>query len=138
MNIELVRKNKAFHFEAIDSTLQKVQIDASPKVGGENKGTRPMDLLLMALGGCSSIDIGLILKKQKQELEDFKVQITADREDAVPSLFKKINLHFILWGDLKEKKVIKSIELSLEKYCSVAKILEPTADITYTFEIRNH
>ncbi len=138
MNIELVRKNKAFHFEATDSTLQKVQIDASPKVGGENKGTRPMDLLLMALGGCSSIDIGLILKKQKQELEDFKVQITADREDAVPSLFKKINLHFILWGDLKEKKVIKSIELSLEKYCSVAKILEPTADITYTFEIRNH
>jgi putative redox protein len=138
MNIELVRKNKAFHFEATDSTLQKVQIDASPKVGGEDKGTRPMDLLLMALGGCSSIDIGLILKKQKQELEDFKVQITADREDAVPSLFKKINLHFILWGDLKEKKVIKSIELSLEKYCSVAKILEPTADITYTFEIRNH
>ena len=138
MNIELVRKNKAFHFEATDSTLQKVQIDASPKVGGENKGTRPMDLLLMALGGCSSIDIGLILKKQKQELEDFKVQITADREDAVPSLFKKINLHFILWGDLKGKKVIKSIELSLEKYCSVAKILEPTADITYTFEIRNH
>ena len=138
MNIELVRKNKAFHFEATDSTLQKVQIDASPKVGGENKGTRPMDLLLMALGGCSSIDIGLILKKQKQELEDFKVQITADREDAVPSLFKKINLHFILWGDLKEKKVIKSIELSLEKYCSVAKILEPTADITYPFEIRNH
>jgi putative redox protein len=138
MNIELVRKNKAFHFEATDSTLQKVQIDASPKVGGEDKGTRPMDLLLMALGGCSSIDIGLILKKQKQELEEFKVQITADREDAVPSLFKKINLHFILWGDLKEKKVIKSIELSLEKYCSVAKILEPTADITYTFEIRNH
>ena len=138
MNIELVRKNKAFHFEATDSTLQKVQIDASPKVGGEDKGTRPMDLLLMALGGCSSIDIGLILKKQKQELEDFKVQITADREDAVPSLFKKINLHFILWGDLKEKKVIKSIDLSLEKYCSVAKILEPTADITYTFEIRNH
>ncbi|MDG1850178.1 MAG: OsmC family protein [Flavobacteriales bacterium] len=138
MNIELVRKNKAFHFEATDSSNQKVQIDAGPKVGGEDKGTRPMDLLLMALGGCSSIDIGLILKKQKQELEDFKVQITADREDAVPSLFKKINLHFILWGDLKEKKVIKSIELSLEKYCSVAKILEPTAEITYSFEIRNN
>lgn len=138
MNVELVRKNKAFHFEATDASNHKVQIDASPKVGGDDKGTRPMDLLLMALGGCSSIDIGLILEKQKQKLEDFKVQITADREDAVPSLFKKINLHFILWGDLKEKRVIKSIELSLEKYCSVAKILEPTAEITYSFEIRNN
>jgi len=97
-----------------------------------------MDLLLMALGGCSSIDIGLILKKQKQELKDFKVQITAEREDEIPSVFKKINLHFVLWGDLKEKKVVKSIDLSLEKYCSVAKILEPTAEISYSFEIINN
>jgi putative redox protein len=138
MNVELVRKNKAFHFEATDASNHKVQIDASPKVGGDDKGTRPMDLLLMALGGCSSIDIGLILEKQKQKLDDFKVQITAEREDAVPSVFKKINLHFILWGDLKEKRVIKSIELSLDKYCSVSKILQPTAEISYSFEIRNN
>ena len=138
MNVELVRKNKGFHFEATDSSNHKVQIDAGPKVGGEDKGTRPMDLLLMALGGCSSIDIGLILKKQKQELKDFKLQITSEREDAIPSVFKKINLHFVLWGDLKEKKVVKSIDLSLEKYCSVAKILEPTAEISYSFEIINN
>ena len=137
MNIELVRKNKAFHFEATDANQHIVQIDAGPNIGGADKGTRPMDLVLMGLGGCSSIDIGLILKKQKQELKDFKVQIQAEREDAVPSLFKKINLHFILWGDLKENKVVKSIELSLQKYCSVAKILEPTAEITYTYEIVN-
>ncbi len=138
MNVELVRKNNAFHFEATDSSNHKVQIDASPNQGGKDKGTRPMDLVLSALGGCSSIDIGLILKKQKQELKDFKVQITAEREDSIPSVFKKINLHFVLSGNLQEKKIQNSIDLSLKKYCSVAKILEPTAEIYYSFEIINN
>lgn len=138
MRIDLSRRNDAVHLEASNEDGQTVSIDGAPSVGGENRGMRPMQLLLSALGGCSTIDVIQILKKQRQPLEDIHVRIDGDRQkDVVPSLFEKIHVHFTLKGDLDEKKVQRAISLSLEQYCSVAKTLEKTAEITYSFEIVN-
>jgi len=136
MKIELQRKNTAVHLEATNEDGATIQIDGSPAVGGENKGFRPMQLLLAALGGCSTIDIVGILKKQRQGLEDIRITVNGEREPNVePSLFQDIHVHFTLKGALDEEKVRKAVELSMEKYCSVAKTLEKTARITYDFEI---
>ena len=113
-------------------------MDASPDIGGTDHGFRPMQLLLTALGGCSAIDIILILKKQKQELEDITISVTGEREkDTVPSLFREVHVHFVLFGNLEEDKVKKAVSLSVEKYCSVARMLEKTATVTHSFEIVN-
>lgn len=138
MRIDLSRRNNAVHLEASNEDGQTVSIDGAPSVGGENLGMRPMQLLLSALGGCSTIDVIQILKKQRQPLEDIHVRIDGDRQkDVTPSLFEKIHVHFTLKGELDEKKVKRAIALSLEQYCSVAKTLEKTAEITYSFEIIN-
>ena len=138
MKIELNRLNDGFWMEAVNEGGNKIQMDASPEIGGTNQGMRPMQLLIAAMGGCSSIDIISILKKQKQELKDIKISVTAEREkDAVPSLFTEVHAHFKLYGNLDEDKVKKAVSLSVEKYCSVAKTLEKTARITYSYEIVN-
>ena len=138
MNIKLERKNAAFHFEAINESGQIVNIDANPSIGGENKGARPMELLIMGLGGCSAIDILLILKKQKIEPTGLGISIDADREkDAIPSLFTNIHITYTFRGAVDAVKAEKAIQLSLDKYCSVAKTLEKTATITYSFSVEN-
>jgi putative redox protein len=136
IKIELSRLNEGFHMEARNEQGSVVHMDASPDIGGENLGLRPMQMLLAAMGGCSAIDIITILKKQRQELKDLKVTITGEREkDAVPSLYTEIHAHFRLFGKLDPEKAEKAVSLSVEKYCSVARTLEKTATITYTFEI---
>ncbi|PZR36762.1 MAG: osmotically inducible protein OsmC [Azospira oryzae] len=138
MKIELNRLNDGFWMEAVNEGGNKVQMDASPETGGHNQGMRPMQLLIAAMGGCSSIDVISILKKQKQDLKDIQITLTAEREkDAVPSLFTEVHAHFKLYGNLDEDKVKKAVSLSLDKYCSVAKTLEKTAKITYSYEIVN-
>jgi len=137
MKIILKRLDDAFHLEAVNEVGRKVEADGAPKIGGSNKGFRPMQLVLAAAGSCSSMDIISILKKMQQDLTDFDVEVTAEREpDVVPSLFTDIHLHFILSGNLEEAKVRRAIELSMTKYCSVVKILEKTAKITSSFEIK--
>jgi len=136
MKIELNRLNDAYWLEATNEDGAKLNIDASPEIGGMNKGMRPMQMLLAAMGGCSTIDIISILKKQKQDLKDIKITVTGDREkEAVPSLFTEVHAHFKLYGNLDEEKVKKAVSLSVDKYCSVAKTLEKSAKITYSFEI---
>lgn len=136
MNITIQRMNDAVHMQAMNEDGNILDMDGAPKIGGENKGFRPMQLLAAGAGGCSTIDIIGILKKQRQEIKDLKVEVKAEREaDKVPSLFSTIHLHYILTGKLDKQKVEKALELSLNKYCSVVKILEKTADITYTYEI---
>lgn len=136
IKIELKRLNDAFHFEAANENGNSVYMDASPDIGGTNKGMRPMQMLLAAMGGCSSIDVVNILKKQKQDLKDIKVTITGEREqNAVPSLFTEVHAHFRLYGKLDKDKAAKAVTLSVDKYCSVAKTLEKTAKVTYSFEI---
>src|SRR5688572_31717287 len=136
MKIELNRLNEGFHLEAVNEQGKTIHIDASPDIGGANQGMRPMQLLLAAMGGCSSIDIISILKKQKQPLRDIKITVTGEREkDAVPSLFVEVHTHFKLFGDLDHDKVQRAVSLSVDKYCSVAKTLSYKAKITYSFEI---
>lgn len=132
MEIELNLLNNAYHFEAKNEQGNSISIDASPAIGGENKGPRPMELLIMGLGGCSGIDVLNILRKQKIEPEGFRIKLYADREkDAVPSLFTDIQVEFIFKGALDPAKAERAVKLSMDKYCSVAKTLEKTAKITY-------
>ena len=138
MKITLKRLDDAYHLEAINEDGCTVETDGAPKIGGSNKGMRPMQLLLVSAASCSSIDIISILKKQKQDLKDINVEVTAEREqDKVPSLFTDIQLHYILTGDLDEAKVKRAIDLSVTKYCSVVKILEKTAKVSSSYKIIN-
>jgi putative redox protein len=136
MRIQIARQNKAVHMRATNEDGASIDMDGTPAIGGENKGLRPMQMLLAALGGCSTIDIVTILNKQRQPLEDISVTIDGEREPNVePSLFRDISVHFTLKGNLDEDKVRKAVDLSMQKYCSVAKTLEKTATITYGFTI---
>lgn len=136
MKVELKRVDDAFHFEAMGAAGVPVHIDANADIGGNNAGARPMEMVLMGLGGCSAIDIILILQKQKQEITDFRIHIDGEREpNAVPSVFTNIRVHYALSGNLDEQKVKRAIDLSTDKYCSVSAILNKTASISYTFSI---
>lgn len=136
MKVNLKRINQAFHYEAETEEKIKVSIDANPTIGGEGKGARPMELVLMGLGGCASIDLGLILKKQRQVLEDYQVEVSATRDETPSKAFQSINLHFNLFGSLDSEKVEKAIELTLTKYCSVALSLNKEIEITATYTIK--
>jgi putative redox protein len=138
IKIELNRLNDAFHMEARNEQGSIIHLDASPDIGGQNLGMRPMQVLLAALGGCSVIDIISILKKQRQDLQDVKVTVTGEREkDVVPSLYTEVHVHFKLYGNVDKDKAEKAVNLSVDKYCSVAKTLEKTATVTHSFEIIN-
>lgn len=138
MKITLARQNNALHMKAFNEEGNAVDIDGAESIGGEKKGFRPMQLLLAAIGGCSTMDIVSILNKQKQNLEDIRIEVDGTREkDKTPSLFEKIHVHFMLTGQLDERKVQRAISLSMDTYCSVARILEKTAQISYSHEIIN-
>jgi putative redox protein len=138
MKIAIKRINQAVLMEATNEDGAKLLMDGSSDVGGINGGLRPMQLLLAGIGGCSSIDVIEILKKQKQPLEDIKVDVEGGRDASeVPSLFKNIHLHFTLKGNLEKEKVERAINLSMEKYCSVGKTLERTATITHSYSIES-
>lgn len=131
-------QNSGCHMVAENEDKNIIHIDGASSVGGENKGFRPMQLLAAGAGSCSSIDVISILKKQRQNLTGLRVEVNAEREkNKIPSLFTTVHLHYILTGILDEDKVKKAISLSLDKYCSVAKILEKTAKITHSYEIKN-
>lgn len=138
MEVNLIRKNDAFHFQADGDSSAAVNIDANPDIGGSNLGARPMELLLMGLGGCTAIDVILILKKQRQFPTDIKIKVSGEREkiegtEMTP--FKTINVHFDFSGSLSEEKIKKAIELSMDKYCSATAQLRTSAIITHSFTI---
>ena len=113
-----------------------VVMDGAPEVGGRNLGIRPMEMLLLGLGGCSSFDVVLILQKSKQAVTDCEVLIEAARAEKDPKVFTKIHLHFIVKGhNLAPDKVERAINLSAEKYCSASIMLGKTAEISHDFEI---
>ena len=136
MKINLRRIDDAFHMEATNENGNITYTDGSPAIGGSNKAMRPMQLLLVGIGSCSSIDVIHLLKKQRQALDDIQVEVTAVREeDKTPALFEKIHVSFKLYGDLDEKKVERAVSLSAEKYCSVAMILKESAEVTWDYKI---
>jgi len=113
-----------------------IVMDGPPEFGGRNLGVRPMEMLLLGLGGCASFDVVSMLKKSKQDLVDCEVEITAERADTEPKVFTKIHLHFTLSGNnLSDKRVARAIELSAEKYCSASIMLGKTAEVTHDYEI---
>ena len=111
-------------------------MDGAPSVGGRNLGPRPMEMLLLGAGGCSSIDVIMILKKSRQAVSDCYVDISAERADSDPKVFTKIHMHFVVTGkDIKPEAVEKAVKLSAEKYCSASIMLAKTATITHDFEV---
>lgn len=113
-----------------------VVMDGPPEFGGRDLGVRPMEMLLLGLGGCASFDVVSMLKKSKQDLVDCEVEIEAERATEEPKVFTKIHMHFKISGnDLSEKRVIRAIELSAEKYCSASIMLGKTAEVTHDYEI---
>lgn len=113
-----------------------VIMDGSPEDGGRNLGVRPMEMLLLGMGGCTAFDVILILKKARQLVTDCEVQIEAERKEDPPKIFTKIHAHFVVTGNgLSDQQVNRAIQLSSEKYCSASIMLGETADITHDYEI---
>lgn len=138
MKITIKKQEGDFHMLASNEEGNTLAMDGSEEIGGEGKGMRPMQLLLSAVGGCSSIDVLLMLKKQKQLVESFEVEVEGHTEKVEEHrIFKTIVIHFKITGEVDFEKAERAVKLSLEKYCSVSKILEPTADISYKLSV-NH
>jgi putative redox protein len=120
------------------SSGHTIVMDGSVEGGGRNLGPRPMEMLILGMGACSTYDVVSILKKSRQEITDCEIKITSQRADSDPKVFTDIQLHFIVSGhNLKEKQVERAIKLSAEKYCSASIMLGATANITHDFEIIN-
>ncbi|AZR82903.1 OsmC family protein [Thiomicrospira sp. S5] len=123
-------------FKGTTESGHDVLMDAAPEVGGDNKGARPMEMVLLGLGGCTSIDVMMMLQKSQQDVTDCEVEIASERSDSIPKVFTKIHVHFKVSGHgLNPKKVERAVNLSAEKYCSVSKMLEHSVEMSHDFEI---
>jgi len=115
-----------------------VVMDGPPEHGGRNLGVRPMEMLLLGMGGCTQFDVLLILRKARQEVTDCVVELDAERAVEDPKVFTRIHVHFIVSGrGLNPKQVERAIALSAEKYCSASIMLGATAAVTHDFEVRD-
>jgi len=120
------------------SSGHTVVMDGPTESGGRNLGPRPMEMLILGMGACSTYDVVSILKKSRQEITGCEIKVTSRRADSDPKVFTDIHIHFIISGTkLKEKQVDRAIKLSAEKYCSASIMLGATANITHDFEIIN-
>ena len=137
MKIEVRRLNDKYKLEAKNDLGKTIIIDNSKESGGDADGFRPMQTLLAALGGCSSIDIISILKKQRLEPFDLKVEIEGERETGKDAnLWKRVHAHYIFKGNLPKEKAERAVELSITKYCSVSQTLKAAgAEITFSVEV---
>ena len=114
-----------------------VVMDGPPEHGGRNLGVRPMEMLLLGMGGCSAFDVVHILKRSRQPVSDCVAELVAERAADDPKVFTAIHLNFIVTGEqLSEKRVARAVQLSAEKYCSASIMLGKTAKITHAYEIR--
>ena len=135
MQVNVKRVNERVHLVASNDSNLEVHLDGNEKIGGENGGFRPMQLILAAIAGCSSIDLVLILEKQRQTLRDLRITVTGERADAIPSPFETIHLHFELIGAIDSEKATRAVELAVDRYCSVGEMLKQSVQITHSFEI---
>ncbi len=131
MKISLSRLDQDTHFELKNESGHTIQLS------GNDKATGPMESVLMAVAGCSTIDIVMIMDKMRQPLKDISVEVEGIRREEIPRVFTEIRLHYIVHGPVKESKVQQAIASSLDKYCSVSKMLEASVKITSSFELRN-
>ena len=113
-----------------------VVMDGPPESGGRDIGIRPMEMLLIGMGGCTAFDVVMILQRARQAVTDCVVEVSAERSDEVPRVFTSIHVHFVVSGDdLSDKQVARAVQLSAEKYCSASIMLGKAADITHDYEI---
>ena len=123
-------------FVAESGSGHSIVLDGSPEHGGRNLGIRPMESVLIGLGACSAFDVVLMLKKARQEIRDCEVVLEAERADAIPAVFTKVEMVYQIDGiNLSEKQVNRAVSMSAEKYCSVSKMLEASVEISYRVEI---
>ncbi len=129
--------NVSFKAES-EETGHSVQMDGPADLGGENLGPRPMELLLMGMGGCASFDVISMLKKSRQDVLDCCAELEAERADAIPAVFTKIHLKFIVSGrKLKESHVKRAVSLSAEKYCSASIMMSKAGvEVTHSYELK--
>lgn len=136
MKVIIKRTDEDFAMEAKNEDGNVITMDGPPNLGGHNSGFRPTQLLLAAVGGCSAIDVVMILKKQKQRIDSFEIEVDGEKEAVEEySLFRNIVIHFKLKGEIELEKAERAVQLSIDKYCSVSKTLEPTAKITYKVSV---
>jgi putative redox protein len=123
-------------FEGTAGSGHSVVMDGPPEAGGENRGCRPMELLLLGLGGCTAFDVVAILRKARQPVTGCVVEVAAERADRAPKVFTRIHLHYRVSGDaLSPKQVERAVSLSKEKYCSASIMLGKSADLTHEVTI---
>lgn len=130
-----VRLTGGMQFVGRAGSGHAVLLDAAPDVGGEDSAPRPMELVLIGLGGCTGMDVVSILRKMRLNWERFEILLEAERAPDHPKVFTKIHLIYRIWGEVPEEKLKRAIELSLGRYCSVTAMLRRTAEITYDYEI---
>ena len=131
-----VELQKNVNFRAKSGTGHIIEMDGPADFGGENLGARPMEVMLIGMGGCASFDVVHILRKRRLVVTGCIAEIEAERADVDPKVFTKIHLHFKVSGEsLTDKAVAKAVELSAEKYCSASIMLGKTADISHSYEI---
>ncbi|MFT6484445.1 MAG: putative redox protein [Neolewinella sp.] len=136
MTVNLHRLDDAFHLQATNEHGRTVETDAGLTTGGKDAGMRPMELLLAAVGSCSSIDIIMLLKKQRQDLQDIRIVVTGTRRDEEPRIFTGIHVAYTLVGGIDEKKAERACRLSMEKMCSVSLMLKAGGVmITWEYEV---
>ena len=124
-------------FVGESETGHSVVLDGAPENGGRNIGMRPMEMLLIGMGACTSFDVVTILKKARQPIVDCVAEIVAERADEVPKVFTKIHVHFVITGNgLNETQVERAVKLSAEKYCSASIMLSKSVEITHGYEIK--
>jgi len=135
VKVTVAQQSNSFHFRGVNQAGHIVDVDDyTGYESGNGSGVSPMELMIISLGACSGIDIADILKKGKQEITDFDMDVEGKKPiGVVPSLFQTIHVTYRLKGNTTEKRVRRAIDLSLAKYCSAAKTLEKTAKITYDF-----
>ncbi|UTW64986.1 OsmC family protein [bacterium SCSIO 12643] len=134
MKIELNQKDGLL-FEAQNELQNTIQVGVSDN--SDAHPIRPMELLLMGVAGCSSVDVIGILNKQRQKIDDYKVVVHGERVKAIPAIFKSIHVEFHLLGDIQPEKAQRAIHLSIDKYCSVSKMLEQATNITTQLYLNN-
>jgi putative redox protein len=131
-----VRWHEGMSFVAETGSGHLVPMDGAPAAGGRNLAPRPMELLLAGAGGCTAFDVILILKKQRQDVVDCEVRLSAARAEEDPKVFTRIDMHFLVTGrGLKPEAIERAVKLSAEKYCSASIMLGKTAEIHHTWEI---
>jgi putative redox protein len=127
-----IKWNEKMSFSGVTPSGHEIKMDAAEDIGGENTGARPTELLLNAVAGCRGIDIIFILKKMRLEPTSFQIEVKGDRADDHPKSFTNINIHYALEGDLAEDKVVRAIQLSKDKYCSVSHSINANITVTYS------